>query len=447
MTVVTAATATCPERRRPRPSGLRFLPSFAFCLIAACDRPSSSPSEINDERAVAMAVAVDPPTAPGAASPNLVATPDGAMLTWIEPVNAASSAHRLRYSRLGITGWSTPTTITEGSALVANWADVPSVVRQADGVLVAHWAEKTSVPAARGYDVVLGRSTDGGTTWNRIGLANRDGTDSEHGFVSLVADGEATLALWLDGRATATEGGATSLRAARVAETVGRDFVVDDRVCDCCATSAVATARGPVVVYRDRTADELRDPWAVRRVGGVWSAPAPVHVDGWRVTGCPVNGPAVDASGQVVAAAWYTAAAPGPRIQVAFSTDAGAAFEPPIEVDAPRATSSPMGRVDLVLDAGGGAVVSWLVSGRDGVHLLARRVARDRRRGSSVQLASLPAAPDVGFPRIARVGADLLFCWTDPRAHAVRVSRLPANAVPGTSATAPVSRVRRPPPP
>jgi len=393
------------------------------------------------------AIAVDPPAERGAASPNLVATSDGAMLTWIEPANAASSAHRLRFSKLGTTGWSTPTTITEGGAIVANWADVPSVVRQADGVLVAHWSEKTSVPAPRGYDVVLGRSTDGGATWTKVGLANRDSTDSEHGFVSLVADGEATLALWLDGRATAKEGGATSLRAARVAEIVEPDFVVDDRVCDCCATSAAATADGPVVVYRDRTGDELRDPWAVRRVAGVWSAPVPVHVDGWRVTGCPVNGPAVDAAGKEIVAAWYTAAAPGSRVQVAFSTDDGATFEPPIEIDAPRPTSSPMGRVDVVMEGGGEAVVSWLVSGRAGVHLLARRVARDRRRGSPVQLASLPAAPDVGFPRMVKVGHDLVFCWTDPRAQTVRVSRLPASALPVavTSAAGSASAARPPP--
>ena len=125
------------------------------------------------------------------------------MLTWLEPVDAVRPAHRLRVAKLAGGTWSTPTTIAEGPTIVANWADIPSVARQDNGTLVAHWAEKSAVPARHGYDVVLARSTDGGATWRRLGFPYRDGTETEHGFVSLIPDGDAILAFWLDGRATA----------------------------------------------------------------------------------------------------------------------------------------------------------------------------------------------------------------------------------------------------
>jgi hypothetical protein len=417
--------------------GRLVLAGFA---IAACDRPSPPPplaqasEELAPASAMASTVAIDPPVARGAASPNLVATSGGAMLTWLEPVDAVRSAYRLRIAKLAGGTWSPATTIAEGRAILASWADVPSVARQDNGTLVAHWAEKSAAADPHGYDVVLARSTDDGATWRRLGLAHRDGTDTEHGFVSLIPDGDAILAVWLDGRATSHGEGATALRSARIGEAIGDDRVLDDRVCDCCSTSAVATDDGPVVVYRDRTADELRDPWLLKRVAGTWSEPRPVHADGWQITGCPVNGPALVAAGRELAVAWYTAAAQKPRVQIAFSSDAGVTFERPIEVDAPRATRSPIGRVDVVLARPGEALVSWMASGRDGARLLVRRVARDGRRGPELQIAPVTAAPDAGFPRMEGVGGDVVFAWTDPRSGTVRVSRLPAVDVPAVTA-------------
>lgn len=357
------------------------------------------------------------------------------MLTWLEPVDAVRSAHRLRVAKLAGGTWSAPTTIAEGPTIVANWADVPSVARQDNGTLVAHWAEKSAAADSHGYAVVLARSTDGGATWRRLGFAHRDATDTEHGFVSLIPDGDAILAFWLDGRATANGEGATALRSARIGETIGDDRVIDDRVCDCCSTSAVATSDGPVVAYRDRTADELRDPWVLKRVAGTWSEPRPVHADGWRIIGCPVNGPALAAAGREVAVAWYTSAEQKPRVRIAFSSDAGGTFEQPIEVDAPHAARSPIGRVYVVLDRPGEALVSWMAFERDGARLLVRRVARDRRRGPVLQIASVAAAPESGFPRMAHIGGDVVFAWTDTRSDTVRVSRLAAVDVPAVTAS------------
>lgn len=424
---------------------LRFLPA-ALVVAAACDRspsptPTPSPAPAVAPAAtsanVARSLRIDPPAVHGT-SPNLIATSSGVLLTWLEPTDASGIAHRLRLSKLADGAWTAPTTITEGPGIVANWADIPSVAALADGTLVAHWADKAKSPIAHAYDVVLARSRDGGATWERLGTPHRDGTAAEHGFVSLVPDGDAMLAVWLDGRASANGGsGPTMLRAARIGATIGPEEVIEDRVCDCCSTAATLTADGPIVVYRDRDDGELRDPWIVRRTAGTWSPPSAVHRDGWQIAGCPVNGPTVVAHGREVVVAWYTYADQRAAVRVAFSSDGGATFADPIEVDGTAGARAPIGRVDVVLDRSGEAIVSWTASERDEGQLLVRRIARDGKRGPELAIGSIAAAREAGFPRMEAVGDDVVLAWSDSRARTVRAVRLPRREVPAVASDAP----------
>jgi hypothetical protein len=393
-------------------------------------------------------IAIDPPALPGATAVNLVASGDALLATWMEPKVVEPPGpdrfFRLRFARFANGSWGPASTIVGNGALLVSWSDVPSIARQDDGVLVASWLELTG-PEGFTYDVMLARSIDGGATWRHLGVPHRDRTSAEHGFVSLLPDGDAVLALWLDGRASANGGkGPTALRAARVAAAIGPETVVDDRVCDCCSTSAVRAADGPAVVYRDRDADELRDPAIARRAGRAWSAPRPVHADGWKIAGCPVNGPMIAASGREVAVAWYTFAGGGPGVRVAFSADAGATFEPAIVIDGSRGASfdpetwtaappgarAPIGRVDVVIDRPGEAIVSWMASVGDENRLLVRRVARDRRRGPELQLAAVPAERNGHVPRLELLGPDLAVAWVDRRAKQLHVARFPRADVP-----------------
>lgn len=406
-------------------------------VLVSCDRTAPAPPSAPSPTVTANVPSpspvlrpVDPPATRGT-SPNLVATTDGVIATWLEPVDDARAAHRLRFSKLVGTTWSAPVTITEGPKIVASWADVPSVATQANGTLVAHWAEKVESPVAHAYDVVLARSTDRGVTWQRLGSPHRDGTAAEHGFVSLLPDGDAVLAIWLDGRASANGGkGPTMLRASRITETMGTEQVIEDRVCDCCSTSAAITDDGPIVAYRDRDGQELRDPWIVRRTKEGWSSPSAVNIDRWQISGCPVNGPAVVANGRDVVTAWYTFAEHRASIRVAFSSDGGATFAAPIEVDGPAGARAPVGRVDVVIDQSGDALVSWMATERDDGQILLRRIARDGRRGRELAVTSTPAAREGGFPRMELSGDDVVLAWTDPRAKNVRAVRLARRLVP-----------------
>jgi len=105
-----------------------------------------------------------------------------------------------------------------------------------------------------------------------------------------------------------------TLRTARVDSEIAASELVDDAVCDCCSTAAIALADRHLVAYRDRTADEIRDVRVAAVAASTATSSAAAGHDGWKIEGCPVNGPALaTASGRVVIA-WF--GAPGERARV-----------------------------------------------------------------------------------------------------------------------------------
>jgi hypothetical protein len=338
----------------------------------------------------------------GAMAPQLSIAKDGVRLSWVEP---STPGHAFKTATWRAGAWSPAVTIASGEDVVANGADVPSVAELPGGTLYAQWPRKL---AGGGYLTELSRSTDGGQTWGGMGPLQSDRGAVEHGFVSLVAGGSGAQAVWLDGRRTAMEG-ATQLFTASLSATVEGERMLDERVCDCCRTAAAATDDGIVVVYRDRSDKDVRDIAALRFAGGQWSHPTPVHSDGWKILGCPVNGPAVAAVGRIVAVAWYTAAGNTPRVLLARSTDGGATFGPPATVD----EVSPLGRVDVAEGPGGAAAVSWLARDGEGAELRLRRVDGAGNAGSPVVVARMAAGRSSGYPRMVTLGDRLVLAWID----------------------------------
>src|SRR3546814_16453519 len=102
----------------------------------------------------------------------------------------------------------------------------------------------------------------------------------------------------------------TSPRAAtiNVASQVAEAVAVDATVCDCSGTDVAVTARGPLLAYRDRTVDEIRDLHVARLEDGAWRTLPAVHAYNWKIDGCPVNGPALRPGGNDAHVAWYSAA-------------------------------------------------------------------------------------------------------------------------------------------
>ena len=394
----------------PEVRGLTFCIWVAsVCALAACDRDVASSASGLEIRML------DVPAASGSGQPFLASSPGGrVVLSWLEP---AGDGIGLRYAMLEDGAWSAAHTIAEGDDLLVNWADVPSVVPITADVWVAHWLKL--VPESFGaYDVVAATSQDAGATWSTPVLLNDDGTETEHGFATLFPFGDAIGVVWLDGRQLAEwsfdrpdELLGTSLRYARIAfdGRVIERGEIDPLVCDCCQTDVAIASAGPIVVYRDRTEAEIRDVVVRRHDGDGWLPEVALGEEHWLIEGCPVNGPAVAAQGDDVAAAWFTAADDRPRVRFARSADGGASFATPLEIDAEGA----FGQVAIALLDDATAVVSWWRRASGGrTALAARTVARDGTLGPIQTIVESGTAQPLDVPEIARAGDELVFTWT-----------------------------------
>ena len=353
------------------------------------------------------------PAGPGSAQPQLTVSARGVLLSWIERKGDVAT---LKFSELKGPAWSPARTVASGGDWFVNWADVPSVLRLADGSLYGHWLQK-SAPDTYAYDVRLARSTDDGKTWAPSFTPHGDGTQTEHGFASLYQMPGAGLGLiWLDGRAMKAGhgehgGGDMSVRGAMY-DPAGKQISegpVDLRVCECCPTAATVTADGPIVAYRDRSPSEIRDIYVSRLVAGKWSEPAPVHRDDWQIAACPVNGPALSANGKNVALAWFTAKGDEGHTYVAFSSDSGKSFGQPIRLD----DASALGRVDVALLDDGSAATTWIEFADGKAQFRMRRVTTTGERSAAVTVSGLAANRTSGYPRMAQFGGELIFAWTE----------------------------------
>jgi hypothetical protein len=185
---------------------------------------------------------------------------------------------------------------------------------------------------------------------------------------------------------------------------------LDDRVCECCQTSAVMVGESVVVAYRDRSATEVRDISVVRRPPSAnWSSPQLVHADNWQITACPVNGPAIAADSRRLAVAWFTEGGGTPHVNIAFSNDGGLTLGQKIQVD----DGECLGRVDTVLLPDGSALVCWLAGTVQAGELKVRRIQPDGARGPVSTITKTDLSRSSGFPRMARLDGTVFFAWTE----------------------------------
>lgn len=427
---------------------LTALSLVAALLLAGCAR-EDTPATDTPAAAASAAATGDmsapsrvvewalPATLPGSALPDLTVAPDGnLLLAWTN--SQPGRRHILQFSRYDpvLLRWMhAPTTIAVGNSMFVNWADTPHIAATPDGALWVHWLQK-SADAPYAYDVVVATSRNGGARWSTPLMPHNDGTQTEHGFVSMWPQSRDALGIaWLDGRNTGggeldthVGGGAMTLRTA----TIGADLRVRDDVeldamtCDCCQTSVAMTARGPLLVYRGRTAGEIRDILATRRDGEAWTTPARVHADDWKMPACPVNGPSVAADGEAAVVGWYTAPDNVPAVKLARSDDAGDSFGAPVVLDRGEAVQ---GRVSVALH-GGQAWALWLREDGDGQSLwLSRRSADLATEHERIELSKLQGrGRATGFPQLALHEGVAYVVWTDvadgtPQLHGARIVR------------------------
>ena len=414
-------------------------------LGAACSRNDEprGPTPATADALQSWSVTVQPlppPSAGGSVAPQLTTSDRGAILSWIERAGERST---LRYAERSGDGWSAPRTVVAGSNWFLSWADVPSVLRLSSGTIVADWFVTTR-EEIEAYDLYLSYSKDEGRTWAPPFTPHRDGTQTQHGFASLVEMPGPRLGLvWLDGRdqennTTDPEGGVMTLRFTSFDSswTQGADMPVNVRVCECCQTAAVVTADGVLTAFRDRNEKEIRDIAVSRLDNGAWSEARLVHADNFETDSCPVNGPALSARGRDVAVAWFALTENEGHTFAAFSHDAGRTWSAPTRLDVRQSLGYP----DIELLDDGSAVATWVEFVDQRRQLTMRRIDASGARSQPIVIAGTGAQRVSGYPRMARHGDELVFAWTEsggtdggeePAQHVKgAVARLPRTTAP-----------------
>ena len=379
-----------------------------------------------DERKTAVSVQVKQipsPASDSCAEPFLFTDRnDVTYLSWIEKRGKQST---LLFSTFSNEKWSEPKKIASGINWFVNWADYPVIAGNGDKILLAHYLEKSDTGKFT-YDVKIVSSADTGKTWAAPKILNEDNVKAEHGFVSIIPYKNGFFTAWLDGRKTATEvgdgghghHGEMTLRGA-ILDMNGdkiNEWELDGRICDCCQTSVAMTNDGPVVVYRDRSEDEIRDMSIVRYINGQWSAPKTIHSDNWQIKGCPVNGPSISAIGNNLAVAWFSMKDKKSEVKVMFSKDGGERFGKPIRVD----EGNSIGRVDVAMMDSATAVVSWM----EGGSIKAIKVYANGKKENSFLIASSSDKRSSGFPQMTRAGNRIVFAWTDDKEKTIKVGMI-----------------------
>lgn len=398
---------------------MRLKTAALFLVIAclhACDKRATNEATAESEGQVMDMGAGE--------APYLYTDINGTVyLSWTE---VTEKENILKFKTLDNGEWSAPKTIATGTGWFVNWADYPIIVTHEGNNLLAHYLQK-SADGTYTYDIMMRTSNDGGETWSEPFVLHNDGKKAEHGFVSAAPYGENYFVSWLDGRFTVADSlardlhqheDAMTLRAAILSPAGEKleEWELDQRVCDCCQTSAVITENGPVIAYRDRSKEEIRDMSIIRLVDSSWTAPSALHDDNWKIAGCPVNGPRLAAKGSTLAAAWFTGADGKPAVKLKFSHDSGATFAEPIIVS----EEMPVGRVDVMLIDEQTAMVSWM----EGAEIMAAKVNDQGVIVEKIIVASSSTSRSSGFPQMTRSGDEVIFAWTDAEEQHIKVSSM-----------------------
>lgn len=303
--------------------------------------------------------------------------------------------------------------VAEGNDWFVNWADYPQISTFKDGGLFAVFLKKSGT-GTFSYDVWYTISKNS-KDWSKPKVLNDDKTQTEHGFVSMSPWGENMLITWLDGRNTLDpqhssghhhHHGQMTLRSA-VLDSNGlklEEWELDDRVCDCCQTGTIVGENGPLVVFRDRSENEIRDIGLVRWMDGEWTQTQPVYMDLWEIAACPVNGPRISSYQNAIGIAWFTASKGQPAVKIAFSKDHGKTFENPIRTD----EGNPIGRVGIEMLNKENAFVIWMEDKR----IMGRVIGILGKLGPVITLTETSEDRSSGFPQMQRLSDKLWFAWT-----------------------------------
>ena len=362
----------------------------------------------------------------------LLSTNDNLFISWTEQV---ADSNFLYISKLEDNSWSDKSIIKKGKDWFVNWADFPSIsYNEISNSLFSFHLQKSSEETFS-YDVNY--HINQGSSWKDMQKIHDDNTFSEHGFVSSIPYKDGFMVSWLDGRNTYGKGhdghakGAMTIRSA-ILDNTGKiidESLIDGMVCDCCQTSMAISNDIPIIVYRDRSKDEIRDIYYSRYIDSNWTDPKPIHDDGWEINGCPVNGPNIDSNEENVVVSWFSASNGRPKVNLKFSRDNGRTFGDKILVD--NIENSPIGRVDVEFISSDEVIISWLSTVEGKGKLLMRKIGVNGSIGEIKVIDEVSTERSTGFPQVEKFNDNIYISWTDnsQQNKNVRVTTLPISTL------------------
>jgi len=346
------------------------------------------------------------------AQPNLVSSNGTLSLSWISSKNENKAS--LHFSQFKKGKWITPQKIANGSDWFVNWADFPAHAINEDLIITSHL--KKSASGTYTYDVILNLQKLSGEKIKENFLLNTDGVKAEHGFVSIIPNNNKGFFItWLDGRNTVEKKldghhKPMTIRFAEITNTgeVINESELDAAACDCCQTSIAMTNNGPIVVYRDRSENEVRDIYTIRNINGVWEEPSPLHNDGWIINGCPVNGPKVAVNSKNLAIAWFTVVNDNPLVNVSFSKNNGDSFGTPFKLNDHDA----IGRVDVAFLNNEQVIVSYMEVDETGTYLKIKKISINGKVSKPITISKIDGGRNTGVPQLEIINNDIFIVWT-----------------------------------
>ena len=354
-----------------------------------------------------------PPIGASSRYPNLTETDRGMAIIWFEPIQ---EGHALKWSEFNGRMWSNPVIITSGEDYFINWADFPSIIYNGKNHFAVHWLEKNG-SGPYDYLVKVAQSHNRGRSWSTPIIPHRDKKKGEHGFVSFFNINDNKIGLvWLDGRNMLADShedgyGQMTLYSTTVDRDggLGKEILLDERVCECCPTSAIEIGNEVLVAYRDRSLTEIRNINLVRWDGSAWKKPQILHDDNWKIAGCPVNGPKLAVQGNNVAAVWYTSPSEQSSIYISISKDGGDNFNDPVRLD----SGKPIGRVDCIWLDRDKVLVSWMEMGAESTNVIFSTVSSAGQKSRAMIATEISPGRASGHPVISHYRQHIFLTWTE----------------------------------
>lgn len=358
-----------------------------------------------------------------AAEPSVAAGRDGAAyVVWVE--HGANKQADIFVARLDGEGRvaGSPVRVNPQAGAAKGWrGDPPTITVAPDKTVYVGWTARDKGHATTLY---LSASRDEGRSFDAPVKVNDDERPASHGMHSLaVAADNRVYVAWLDERnvaplpeqlpgadqktmehkepnsevffAHSADGGRTFSKNQRLA----------NEACPCCKTALVAGRDQQVYVsWRQVLPGDFRHIAVASSVdaGQTFAAPRVVSDDSWKITGCPVSGPALAvAADGTLRAVWYTAGESGSAgLYWAESRDEGRSFS----ARKLLAQGQVRGNPALLLDAQNNMLAVWESDEEKEPRILSTRLSAD----GAATTPGTPLASSAELPAIATTGDRLL---------------------------------------